>query len=135
MTRKLAIAQRYPSPVTLEEAWEVLHDATPPGWFVGRPGLNERGAVPWEQYAFDTTERPRAGHRSREWTAIGITGCASTSVKACCGECAGEAEVAARTLLFRRDLSATGSFHDGVRWCDRGAVTPIRETASHYQLM
>ncbi len=24
----------------------------------------------WEQYAFDTRERPKAGHRSREWMAV-----------------------------------------------------------------
>ena len=24
----------------------------------------------WKQYAFDTRERPKAGHRSREWTAV-----------------------------------------------------------------
>lgn len=26
---------------------------------------------PWEQYAYDPTERPKAGGRSRDWTAIG----------------------------------------------------------------
>ena len=24
----------------------------------------------WEQYAFDTREKAKAGHRSREWTAV-----------------------------------------------------------------
>jgi hypothetical protein len=27
----------------------------------------------WEQYAFDTREKARAGHRSREWTAVAPT--------------------------------------------------------------
>jgi hypothetical protein len=25
----------------LEEAWSAVHDATPPGWFVGRPHHDE----------------------------------------------------------------------------------------------
>jgi len=36
----------------MEEAWDALHDATPAGWYVGRPSV---------------------GPRSREWTAIGST--------------------------------------------------------------
>jgi hypothetical protein len=57
----------------LEQAWAELHGAIPPGWFVGRPPHNPRKTMPWEQYAFDTTERPRVGHRSREWTAVAPT--------------------------------------------------------------
>ena len=45
--------------------------ATPPGWFVGRPGQRHGGQ--WEQYAFDTTEKAHIGRRSREWTAVGQT--------------------------------------------------------------
>jgi len=41
-----------------------LHDATPPGWFVGRPAYNEHKSVPWEQYDFDPKETPKVGHRS-----------------------------------------------------------------------
>jgi hypothetical protein len=55
------------------ELWSRIHDATPPGWFVGRPACEPHKAVPWSQYAFDTTERPKVGHRSREWTAVGMT--------------------------------------------------------------
>ncbi|MDQ3600247.1 MAG: hypothetical protein M3408_03130 [Actinomycetota bacterium] len=47
-----------------------LHDATPAGWHVGRPSLhNERRQ--WVMYAFDPSERPVVGLRSREWTAVG----------------------------------------------------------------
>ena len=53
----------------LEDAWNDLHDATPDGWFVGRPSYDERRRV-WEQHAFDPSERARAGVRSREWTAV-----------------------------------------------------------------
>lgn len=57
----------------LEAAWNELHDATPDGWFVGRPAFEERRPVPWSQYAFDPAERPRVGRRSREWTATAMT--------------------------------------------------------------
>jgi hypothetical protein len=36
----------------LEDAWTDLHDATPAGWYVGRPSHDEGRRV-WEQYAFD----------------------------------------------------------------------------------
>jgi hypothetical protein len=55
-------------PDTLEAAWAELHDATPPGWHVGRPAFDERGNR-WTLYAFDSAERPKVGRRSREWTA------------------------------------------------------------------
>ncbi len=54
--------------VDLEAAWDELHDAKPAGWFVGQPMYHEHRRE-WEQYAFDTRERTKAGHRSREWTA------------------------------------------------------------------
>jgi hypothetical protein len=57
----------------LEAAWAELHDATPPNWFVGQPAFNEYRDPPWEQYAFDTSERPKIGHRGRERTAVGMT--------------------------------------------------------------
>ncbi|HET7128939.1 MAG TPA: hypothetical protein VFJ93_07685 [Gaiellaceae bacterium] len=56
-----------------EDAWNRIHDAKPAGWFVGRPAFEERRTPPWSQYAFDPTERPRVGRRSREWTAVGMT--------------------------------------------------------------
>ena len=58
--------------IDLEDAWDELHDATPPGWFAGRPSYDERRHV-WEQCACDPTERAHGGARSREWTAIGPT--------------------------------------------------------------
>jgi len=58
-------------PLDLEDAWDELHAATPPNWFVGRPGQRHGGQ--WEQYAFDTTEKAHIGQRSREWTAVGNT--------------------------------------------------------------
>lgn len=56
----------------LESAWDEVHAANTMGWQVGRPYLHEeRGA--WEQYAFDPSERPEVGKRSREWIAVGRT--------------------------------------------------------------
>ncbi len=54
----------------LEEAWNAVHDATPAGWHVGRPTYYDERRQ-WHQYAFDPSERPVVGLRSREWTAIG----------------------------------------------------------------
>ncbi len=54
----------------LEAAWDELHSAKPDGRFVRQPMYHEDRRE-WEQYAFDTRERPKAGHRSREWTAVG----------------------------------------------------------------
>ena len=59
-------------PTDLEDAWADVHDAKPPGWFVGRPFYHERHHA-WEQYAFDPAERARVGVRSREWTATAAT--------------------------------------------------------------
>lgn len=56
----------------LESAWAELHEAPPLGWVVGRPTFDERRCE-WSLYAFDAMERPKAGHRSREWTAIAPT--------------------------------------------------------------
>ena len=59
-------------PTDLEDAWNELHDAKPPGWFVGWPyHYPDRGT--WEQHAFDPTPRAQAGVRSREWTAVAAT--------------------------------------------------------------
>ena len=59
-------------PTDLEDAWNELHDAKPPSWFLGRPSYDERRHV-WEQYAYDTQERAQAGVRSRKWTAVAPT--------------------------------------------------------------
>lgn len=40
----------------IKAAWSDLHDAKPPGWFVGRPAYNERFHE-WEQHAYDPSER------------------------------------------------------------------------------
>ncbi len=53
----------------LEEAWSHVHDATPAGWHVGRPTYKDERRQ-WHQYAFDPSERPVVGLRSREWTAV-----------------------------------------------------------------
>lgn len=51
------------------DAWDELHATIPPGWWVGRPSYNP-GRRKWLLYAFDPSERPKIGLRSREWTAI-----------------------------------------------------------------
>lgn len=56
-----------------DEAWDQLLAAKPAGWFVGQPAFEERRDPPWAMYAFDATERSKAGRRQREWTAIGPT--------------------------------------------------------------
>lgn len=65
----LAVLGAYDGAVTLEQAWDELpRRATPPGWYVRTPVFHvERGQ--WALYAFDQTERVKAGKRSREWTA------------------------------------------------------------------
>ncbi len=57
----------------MEEAWDAIHAVLPAGWYVGRPSEHpeRRG---WIMYAFDPTERPRVGLRSREWTAVSDRG-------------------------------------------------------------
>jgi len=35
----------------LEAAWNEVHDAKPPGWYVGRPSYRDDLRV-WEQYAY-----------------------------------------------------------------------------------
>jgi hypothetical protein len=58
----------------LLEAWNAIHKANESlGWYIGPPAFEERLAVPWSLYAFDPREKPKVGHRSREWTAIGPT--------------------------------------------------------------
>jgi len=59
--------------MTIVELWERLHDATPSRWAVGQPAFEPHRAVPRSQYAFDSNERPKVGHRTREWTATGET--------------------------------------------------------------
>ena len=41
--------------MTLNDAWAELHAATPPGWYVGRPGQRHGGQ--WEQYALTDVGR------------------------------------------------------------------------------
>lgn len=55
---------------TLEDAWNELHPANERlGSYIGMPAFFERRDE-WQLYAFDPTERPKVGHRSREWTAV-----------------------------------------------------------------
>jgi hypothetical protein len=57
----------------LEAAWTDVHDATPPGWYVGRPSYRD-ALKAWEQYAYMPAESRRGvGHRAHEWTAVGQT--------------------------------------------------------------
>ena len=57
----------------LHAAWAELHAANAElGWRIGLPAYYERREE-WQLYAFDPTERPKVGHRSREWTAVAPT--------------------------------------------------------------
>ena len=56
----------------LEAARAAVHDATPEGWYVGRP-MEHTERNEWSQFAFDPSETPVVGKRSREWTAVGPT--------------------------------------------------------------
>ena len=68
---ELARLARYPRPMTdLEAAWDAVHENMPESWYVGRPGIEERYGQ-WSMYAFDPSEKPVVGKRSREWTAVG----------------------------------------------------------------
>ncbi|MEX1343970.1 MAG: hypothetical protein AB1Z63_04790 [Candidatus Limnocylindrales bacterium] len=49
-----------------------VHENTSPGWYVGRP-MERPERNEWSMYAFDPTETPIVGKRSREWTAVGQT--------------------------------------------------------------
>ena len=60
----------------LEAAWAELDAANATlGWIVRRPSLHDevRGAEHFELWAYDPTEKPTIGRRSREWTARGAT--------------------------------------------------------------
>lgn len=58
--------------MTLAEAWEALHAATPTGWYVGSPSYDD-GRRQWVMHAFDPGERAVGGLRAREWTAVAST--------------------------------------------------------------
>jgi hypothetical protein len=75
----------------LEAAWDELHDAKRDGWFVGQPVYIERHR--WEQYAFDTRERAKHGHRSRDWTAVAQSELEVVREMARCLRLIGEGEV------------------------------------------
>lgn len=55
-----------------EAAWNAVHGALPTGWFVGREGYHDERRE-WVMYAYDPSERPMVGLRSREWTAVAAT--------------------------------------------------------------
>ena len=72
------------SDAELAQAWADVHDNTPEGWYVGRPGYEERYGQ-WSMYAFiSPSERPVVGKRSREWTALGPTEVACVRQMAYC---------------------------------------------------
>lgn len=56
----------------LEEAWEELHAAMPPGWRVGRQSYHDERHQ-WIQYAYDPSETLKVGVHSREWEAVAQT--------------------------------------------------------------
>ncbi len=56
----------------VEVARNAVHHPTPTGWHVGRPSHHDERRQ-WVQYAFDPSERPSVGLRSREWTAVGVS--------------------------------------------------------------
>src|SRR5918996_405673 len=56
----------------LEAAWSELLAVLPAGWNVGRPSHHPERSE-WILYAFDATERPQVGVRSREWLAKAAT--------------------------------------------------------------
>ncbi len=53
----------------MRDAWDALLEATPPGWYVGRPSYHDRRRE-WVKYAFDPSERAVVGVRQREWEAV-----------------------------------------------------------------
>lgn len=55
--------------MSLRDAWDELHAATPVGWHVGRPSYYDERRE-WVMYAYDPAERPRVGLRRRRWTAV-----------------------------------------------------------------
>ena len=52
--------------MTLEDVWEAVHAAKPPGWWVGSPSYHTERRE-WVMYAFDPSERAVVGLRQREW--------------------------------------------------------------------
>lgn len=53
----------------LPEAWTAVHDNTPEGWYVGRPGYEERYRQ-WSQFAHDPSEPAVNGGHERQWIAV-----------------------------------------------------------------
>jgi hypothetical protein len=56
----------------LDVAWAAVHDALPASWTVGRPSYHDDRCERL-LYAFDPSERPNLGIRSRDWTAVAPT--------------------------------------------------------------
>jgi hypothetical protein len=55
-----------------EAAWDELHAATPPGWYVGRPTYRVEQRQ-WALYAWRPESKLRVGKRTEQWTAVGPT--------------------------------------------------------------
>jgi hypothetical protein len=78
--------------INLEAAWSAVHDATPPGWFVGRPGYDQHRNQ-WTMFTFDMHDRGKPGRpRTREWTAVGTSELAVLEEMARCLEVIGRGE-------------------------------------------
>ncbi len=56
----------------LENARAAVDETTPEGWYAGRAGHEERHNQ-WWRHAFDPSETPIVGKRSREWVTVGRT--------------------------------------------------------------
>ena len=67
----------------LAAAWADVRANAPEGWYVSQPGYEERYRQ-WSMYAFDPSETPIVGKRSREWTAVGPTELECVQVMARC---------------------------------------------------
>ncbi len=66
------VDRKPPSVTDLEAACDAVHENTPEGWCVGQP-MEHPERAEWSMYAFDPSEKPIVGKRSREWTAVGQT--------------------------------------------------------------
>ena len=56
----------------LYAAQAAVHENTPPGWYVGQPGYEDRYGQR-SIHAFGLSEPAVADKRSREWTAVGCS--------------------------------------------------------------
>jgi hypothetical protein len=75
---------RYRCAVTdLAAAWDAVHEATPPGWQVGRGYYHDERGV-WEQCAWLPSGRARGSGPEKDWIAVGATEVECVREMACC---------------------------------------------------